>query len=451
MSETLRLRAGTRAPSGLSGGPGEGAARAGPGDAALHSPAGPRVAGAAVRPGGRDGGSLGGARLSPPGPGGDAVLDAIGLDDEGAARVVVGFVRTLRGAGVTVVTGQVAAFLRALDVVGPSGRAQAYWAGRSTLCSERDDLARYDRVFAAYFGDRPHNGSPRPASPFRPRPQVAVASGPGASAETGPAAERPVAALASATEVLRHRDVAALTDAERTQLRRLLAALALGGEPRRSARRRPARHGEVDARRTVRAMLRQGGEPARLCRRARVRKPRRVVLLVDVSGSMAPYADALLRFAHAARIAPAARTEVFTLGTRLTRVTVALAHRTPDLAMAAVGRAVPDWSGGTRLGETLRAFLEGWGRRGLARGAVVVLLSDGWERGDPALLGEQMRRLHRLAHRVVWANPRKGRPGYAPLAGGMAAALPSVDVFVEGQSLAALERLAAVVRGAADA
>ncbi len=161
---------------------------------------------------------------------------------------------------------------------------------------------------------------------------------------------------------------------------------------------------------------------------------------------MGPYADALLRFAHAAALGR--RTEVFTIGTRLTRVTRELSHRDPDLAMAAVAEAVPDWRGGTRLGELLREFLDRWGQRGMARGAVVVLLSDGWERGDPRLLAAQMRRLHRLAHRVIWCNPRKARPGYAPLAAGMAAALPSVDAFVEGHSLAALERLAAVVRGA---
>ncbi|MER6572984.1 VWA domain-containing protein, partial [Streptomyces sp. NPDC001093] len=205
----------------------------------------------------------------------------------------------------------------------------------------------------------------------------------------------------------------------------------------------------VDPRRTVRELLRRGGEPARLRRQARVERPRRVVLLVDVSGSMAPYADALLRFAHAA--VRAGRTEVFTIGTRLTRVTRELSHRDPDLAMAAVAAAVPDWRGGTRLGELVREFLNRWGQRGMARGAIVVLLSDGWERGDPELLGQQMRRLHALAHQVVWANPRKARPGYAPLAAGMAAALPSVDAFVAGHSLAALERLAAVVRGAQSA
>ena len=208
----------------------------------------------------------------------------------------------------------------------------------------------------------------------------------------------------------------------------------------------------MDPHRTVRELLRQGGEPARLRHRARAERPRRVVLLVDVSGSMAPYADALLRFAHAAAHGGrTTRTDVFTIATRLTRVTRELSHRDPDLAMAALAAAVPDWRGGTRLGELLREFLNRWGQRGTARGAVVVVLSDGWERGDPELLAAQMRRLHRLAHRVIWANPRKARPGYAPLAAGMAAALPSVDAFVEGHSLAALERLAAVVKGADDA
>lgn len=169
------------------------------------------------------------------------------------------------------------------------------------------------------------------------------------------------------------------------------------------------------------------------------------MLLVDISGSMSAYADALLRFAHAAARRSVAPTEVFTIGTRLTRVSRELRHRDPDTAMAAVAHAVPDWSGGTRLGVLLKEFLDRWGQRGMARGAIVVILSDGWERGDPGVLGTQMQRLSRLAHRVVWANPRKARPGYEPLAAGMAAALPHVDDFVEGHSLAALERLAAHV------
>jgi uncharacterized protein with von Willebrand factor type A (vWA) domain len=173
------------------------------------------------------------------------------------------------------------------------------------------------------------------------------------------------------------------------------------------------------------------------------------VLLVDVSGSMNAYADALLRFAHtASHRLRGPSTEVFTLGTRLTRVTREMAHRDADATLLGIAETVPDWSGGTRLGELMKRFLDEWGQRGMARGAVVVILSDGWERGDAELLGEQMARLHRLAHRVVWANPRAGRPGFAPLAAGMAAALPHVDDFVSGHSLAALERLASVVAGA---
>ncbi|WP_089103468.1 VWA domain-containing protein [Streptomyces hyaluromycini] len=368
-----------------------------------------------------------------------------------ADAVLLGFVRALRAAGVDASAERGYAFLRAVAALRPGLRSDVYWAGRATLCGGHDDLERYERVFAAYFGAV---GAPPVRQPVRtapsPRLRLVVREAAGApragggSEPPGP----PTAVLASSAEVLRHRDVTELDAAERAQLRRLLAAFTLEGQTRRSARRRPARRGEVDPRRTVRELLRRGGEPALLRRHARVARPRRVVLLVDVSGSMGPYADALLRFAHAA--VRAGRTEVFTVGTRLTRVTRELSHRDPDLAMAEVAAAVPDWRGGTRLGELLREFLNRWGQRGMARGAIVVLLSDGWERGDPELLGRQMRRLHALAHQVVWANPRKARPGYAPLAAGMAAALPSVDSFVAGHSLAALERLAAVVRGARD-
>ncbi|MFG3658641.1 VWA domain-containing protein [Streptomyces sp. NPDC047706] len=379
----------------------------------------------------------------------DATAGAPGTRPLGADAVLLGFVRALRAAGLDAGTERLYAFLRAVDLLRPGIRAEVYWAGRATLCGGHDDLDRYERVFAAYFATRDASARrpSRTTLPPRLRPAarqtVAAPGGTGDREPSGP----PTATLASSAEVLRHRDFAGLDAAERAQLRRLLAAFALQGQTRRAARRRPARRGGLDPRRTVREWLRRGGEPARLRRHARVERPRRVVLLVDVSGSMAPYADALLRFAHAA--VRGGRTEVFTIGTRLTRATRELSHRDPDVAMAALAAAVPDWRGGTRLGELLREFLNRWGQRGMARGAVVVLLSDGWERGDPKLLGAQMRRLHALAHQVVWANPRKARPGYVPLAAGMAAALPSVDAFVEGHSLAALERLAAVVRGAA--
>lgn len=394
---------------------------------------------------------------------GPAMDTAVGRGID-ATAVVVGFARALRAAGVDAAPDRVQAFLGALDVLDPVARSQVYWAGRLTLCGAQDDLERYERVFAAYFGGRTEGTPARPAPPPRQRAVVRGADSAPRAARRAPDAV-PVPSLAASTDVLRHRDFAELTAAERARLRRLLAAFTLRGEARRTARRQPARRGDIDPRRTVRELLRHGGEPVRPRRHARSDRPRRVVLLVDVSGSMGPYADALLLFAHAAlhggRTGGAhggragagarARTEVFTIGTRLTRVTRELAHRDPDTAMAALAAAVPDWRGGTRLGEMLRGFLDRWGRRGMARGAVVVLLSDGWERGDPALLADQMRHLHRLAHRVIWANPRKARPGYAPLAAGMAAALPSVDAFVEGHSPAALERLAAVVRGASDA
>jgi hypothetical protein len=176
-------------------------------------------------------------------------------------------------------------------------------------------------------------------------------------------------------------------------------------------------------------------------RRDHTPRPRRIVLIIDVSGSMEPYADVLLRFAHVvSRRRP--DVEVFTIGTRLTRVTRQMSHRDPDAALKAVGGAVPDWSGGTRLGELMKAFLDRWGQRGTARGAIVVVASDGWERGDSALLGEQMRRLHRLAYRVVWVNPHKGKEGYQPITGGMSAALPYVDALVAGHTLEAFETLA---------
>jgi hypothetical protein len=367
-----------------------------------------------------------------------------------AVDSVVGLAATLRAAGVPASSDRVHAAVRALTSLDPTSRHDVYWATRLTLCASVDDLRRFDAAFDAYFGDRPRALVRRPRA-LRPALQLVAGTGSGEDDDGGSeGGQAPARAAASDVEQLRSRDVATLTAEEREQLRRLLAALRLPGEPRRTRRRERARRGPVDASRTVRALLAAGGEPARLRHRARSTRARRVVLLVDVSGSMEAYADALLRFAHAARRG-AAPTEVFALGTRLTRLTRELSLRDPDAAMAAVAAALPDAGGGTRLGLLLKEFLDRWGRRGTARGAVVVVLSDGWERGDPVLLGEQVRQLRRLAHRVVWANPRKAAPGFAPVAAGMAAALPHVDDFVEGHSLGALEHLADVVRGAARA
>jgi uncharacterized protein with von Willebrand factor type A (vWA) domain len=223
-----------------------------------------------------------------------------------------------------------------------------------------------------------------------------------------------------------------------------MADLRLAGALRSSRRRRPARRGRPDVRRTVRRALRAGGEPVQRSFVGPSTRPRRVVLLCDVSGSMEPYARALVRFLHTA-VVGRGRVEAFALGTRLTRITRELSSRDPDEALAAAAHRVQDWSGGTRLGEGLREFNDRWGVRGMARGAVVVILSDGWDRGDPADLAEQMARLARVAYRIVWVNPLKATPEYAPLARGMAAALPYVDEFVEGHSVAALESLVEVI------
>jgi hypothetical protein len=361
------------------------------------------------------------------------------------AAVLVGFARTLRGAGVAAGAQRVQAMLAAVDALGVTRPEGAYWAGRLTLCGEPDDLPVYDAAFAAYFGGRVPVSRPAPVDALPARLWLRPADPSGGEGGDGP--DGLIALSASGDEVLRHRDLGALSAAERAEVRRLLALLTPGTVARPGRRHRPARAGRIDRTRTVRRLLRYGGEAGRLAHRVRRPRPRRLVLLLDVSGSMAPYADALLRFGHAAVRRRPTRTEVFTIGTRLTRVTRPLRHRDPDAALRAAGNAIPDWRGGTRLAESLKAFLDRWGQRGTARGAVVVLGSDGWERGDPAALAAQVARLSRLAYRLIWVNPHRGKPGYQPVAGGMAAALPYLDDFVAGHSLAALEELARVIAG----
>ena len=342
-------------------------------------------------------------------------------------RLAVAFGRVVRAAGIDVPVGSVATFARALDAVGLADPNAVYWAGRATLVTAPEHIPTYDEAFAAFWS----------ADKTRSL-RVFTASGPEKPQRTDE-----VGVVYSAREVLRQKDFAAYTKDEHAEARQLMGDLRLAGALRRSRRLRPVRRGRgrPDVRRTVRHALRAGGEPVQRAFVAPSEKPRRVVLLCDVSGSMEPYARSLLRFLHAA-VAGGRRIEAFALGTRLTRLTRELTTRDPDDAVQRAARAVPDWSGGTRLGEGLRAFNDRWGTAGMARGAIVVILSDGWDRGRPDLLGAEMARLGRVAHRIVWVNPLKASPGYAPLAQGMAAALPHVDAFVEGHSLAALEELA---------
>lgn len=357
-------------------------------------------------------------------------------------RVVIGFARTLRAAGLGADPIRTQTAVAALRSVGVDSRSRARAALRAALVSDPSELAAFEAAFAVYFSTAvPEPAPPNPlAPPARPALMAVPDALPG---ETEQISGSDAVGSASKDEVLRRRDLAMLTDAERAAVAQMIAALRIGG-PRRPARRsRSARYGRLDGAATARATLARAGEP-QLRYSRRVDRPRRLAFLLDVSGSMAAYADNYLRFAHvAARRRPG--TEVFTIGTRLTRITRQLRDPSVDDALRAAADAVPDWSGGTRLGDQVRAFLDRWGQRGAARGAVVVIFSDGWERGDTALLREQMQRLHRLAHRVVWVNPHSGKIGFAPSTAGMRAALASIDVLQEGHTLEALTQLGALL------
>jgi uncharacterized protein with von Willebrand factor type A (vWA) domain len=369
-------------------------------------------------------------------------------DRSGLERAAVGFARLLRGVGLDVPVGATITFVEALAAVGVDRRASVYWAARSTLLRRPEDLEVFDRAFAGWWDGGVELG---PSTVVVERDLVLAFDAERDEEPDPPDVDDEIedhevlSVRYSRAEVLRERDFATYTPAEFIEARRLMADLRISGALRRSRRTQPSgrRRGRPDLRRTVRRALRSGGEPIDRAFMEPATRPRRLVLLCDVSGSMEPYARALVRFLHAA-VVGRTRVEAFALGTRLTRITRELSSRDPDAAIAAAARRVVDWSGGTRLGEGIQQFNDDWGVRGMARGAVVVILSDGWDRGDPELLAEQMARLQRVAHRVVWVNPLKASPDFAPLARGMAAALPYVDEFVEGHSLASLEHLAEV-------
>lgn len=360
--------------------------------------------------------------------------------------VAVGFVAALRSAGLEVSLLSSMLYAEALCAVDVGRPDDVYWAGRAALVHRPEDFGLYDAVFWAYWTGAP--GLVVRSTPTAVPVTVELDDPDGDDDDDG--ADRSdgerVAVRYSPAEILAGKDFADYSDDELAEARRLMERMCRQGPTRPSRRHRPVRtdRGRPDVRRTVRAALRSGGEPVRLCRRAPATRPRKLVLLLDVSGSMEPYARALLRFVQAA-VAGRGRVEAFALGTRLTRLTRELSSRDPDRALRDAAEAVLDWSGGTRLGAGLGRFNDEWGCRGMARGAVAVILSDGWDRGEPAEMAEQMRRLSRVAHRVVWVNPLKATPGYQPLARGMAAALPHVDAFVEGHNLDSLERLAALI------
>ncbi len=361
---------------------------------------------------------------------------------ENICALTARFGAALRDAGLAVPVGSMITFMAALGSVGVDSRAKVYWSGRATLVHRPEDFDTYDVVFTRFWeGIDPQSLLPPP-----PTVELTLAfddlEGGGGDGETDDDSDM-IAVRYSPYELLRDKDFADCTAKELAELAELMSRLRLGGVMRRSRRLQPVRvpRGRPDLRRTVRRALQAGGEPITRSFRQPGEQPRRLVLLLDVSGSMESYARALLRFVHAAVVARR-RVEAFALGTRLTRLTRELSTRDPDSAFDRAAGVVQDWSGGTRLGESIGVFCDLWGVRGMARGAVVVILSDGWDRGEPTTMTESMGRLSRVAHKVIWVNPLKATPGYAPLAQGMAAALPFVDEFVEGHSLASLEELA---------
>jgi len=353
----------------------------------------------------------------------------------------------LRAEGVRVGVGELLAAHRALAAVDPASRTEAFYALRAALCSSRADLAVFGPAFDAVFGAAPAPDLSLLAlgeilRPVPPRVGVPL----GLEGDEDPLAElTPVPAAWSEEERLVEKDFAAYSDAERAAARALLARVARRGPQRLSRRTRGTRRRrEVhDLRATVRASLRHGGELMERRYREPTERPRRLVLVCDVSGSMAPYARMLLQYLQAC-VAARTRVEAFAFGTRLTRITRELAGRDPDRALARAADAVLDWSGGTRIGASLAELNRVHGRR-LGRGAVIVVLSDGWDRGEPALLGTEMARLARCAHRVVWLNPLAADPRYAPLTQGMRAAMPHVDHLLPGNSIASLDALATLM------
>jgi uncharacterized protein len=372
-------------------------------------------------------------------PAGDAILSH-----------VVTFGRVLREAGLEIGPGRVSDALAALDAVDLARQEDVYFALRQTLVARREELDLFDRAFSAWFLRAPVLPPVRTRTAADVVTRVAETAADRLRAEEADEREDgddPLELGASGQELLRDKDFAELTGDELRVVRELIRRIART-RPQRSSRRRTAdpRGDRLDLRRMIRRSLRTGGDPVDRPFRARKDVPRKLVVLCDVSGSMDSYARALLLFLHAA-VGAGRGVEAFAFGTRLSRLTPDLATRDPDAALERCTEAVVDWGSGTRIGASLREFNEVYGRRALSRGAIVLIVSDGWEREDPELVGREMAKLARAAYAVVWVNPLKGNPQYQPLAGGMRAALPYVDRFLPGHNLRSLEELAAVLAG----
>jgi uncharacterized protein with von Willebrand factor type A (vWA) domain len=377
--------------------------------------------------------------------------------------VAAGFCAALHAAGMAVGPDRAERFSRAITIVRPAALRELYWCGLATLVSDPAQIETFAQVFAAVFGGLVDQAEQRGDPASGPLPALPpLGAKPGSAARLAAAgvdrpmdagsrgqraereARRPLRAIATAAERLAGRDFAELTPDELPLLVWLMRELALVTPSRRTRRyrRRSAGH-RTDLRSTLRRARRTGGEPLLLVRGARRTRSRRLVVLCDISGSMEPYARAMLQLLYCAT--GGARAEVFAFATRLTRLTATLTTADPAAALLRAGQAAPDWSGGTRIGAALKEFNDRYGCRGMARGAVVLIISDGWETGDPARVGVEMARLSRVAYRIVWANPRTQSPRYRAEVGGMAAAWPYCDAVVSAHRLTALAELLAAL------
>lgn len=367
-------------------------------------------------------------------------------NDHGFVSVLVNFGRALRAEGLAVGSGDILTYCNAMAPLDPTDLVDLYWAGRTCLVTRRDDIRVYDEVFRAFFlaADSPVQEL------FKIKAQAEAESeapfdipATESSDEERDEDEALLGLMASNVETLKHKSFAGCTAAELEALRRIMARIKLTPPRRRTRRTKPGHSGRTpDLRRTIRSSLRTHGEMVDLYWRNRRVKQRPLIFILDISGSMADYSRALLQFAYSAHRATA-KVEVFCFGTRLSHITKALQNRSPDNALAQAATHVVDWEGGTRIGDSLDQFVRNWGRRGMGRGGVVVICSDGLDRGDPEVLATAMDRLSRLCHHIVWMNPHKGdNSDYQPQTLGMKVAYPHIDVLLSGHDLSSLEELA---------
>ncbi len=364
--------------------------------------------------------------------------------------ILVEFGDELRDAGIAVGTGDAMNYVQAVSLLNPADLGDVYWAGRGTLVSRRDLIPTYDRVFRKFFLDVETQGESELKAMMRATTSTAATlevptPDPGEGEEN--IEEAQLGYMASGAQVWRNKAFAACTDQELATIRRIVSDIKLTPPRRRTRRTITAKNGpRLDPRRMARETMRSHGDPTRLFRQKRRLRIRPLVFILDVSGSMSDYSRNLLQFAYSARRA-ADKVEVFCFGTRLTRITRSLDRRKPDDALNLAATAVFDWDGGTRIGQSLDQFIKRWGRRGLSRGSIVVICSDGLDRGDPALLESAIKKLSRLSHRIIWMNPHKGDvKDFRPNSLGMMVADPFIDEIFSGHNLASLEEFAEKLR-----